>query len=377
MKAVNIVGIESSPKIKSLELENFTCFGQAALKFSDGINVFIGENGTGKTHILKILYAFLQSYESMQKRRESSYNLKLAFDLILQDFFRPDHKAKLIRKSGGAKAARISILVGNKKNDFELTGETNWNGFSNEFTEIQTCPSLFIPAIEMLTLYEGFTAAYENRQSAFDLTYYLLAKALDPLPIRGPKIAEMVPLLESLRKAGQMEIIKENGKFYVKSSSFDGFGYDCGIPDQKLEAALVAEGLQKIAMLIYLIKNGSLTRNSILFWDEPEAQLNPRLIAVIVDFIITLAKYGVQVFVASHDYFLSHGLSLEAEYRNRPQHVAQLPDMKFFCISKGESGPIIEEGKTLVEIENNPISGEFAEFYNTELRLLASSTGPS
>ena len=44
-------------KIRRLELENFTCFTKAEMNFSSGINVFIGENGTGKTHVLKALYA--------------------------------------------------------------------------------------------------------------------------------------------------------------------------------------------------------------------------------------------------------------------------------------------------------------------------------
>jgi predicted ATP-dependent endonuclease of OLD family len=42
-------------KISRLELENFTCFAKAEMDFSSGINVFIGENGTGKTHILKAM----------------------------------------------------------------------------------------------------------------------------------------------------------------------------------------------------------------------------------------------------------------------------------------------------------------------------------
>ena len=44
-------------KIRGLKLENFTCFAKAEMDFSSGINVFIGENGTGKTHVLKVLYA--------------------------------------------------------------------------------------------------------------------------------------------------------------------------------------------------------------------------------------------------------------------------------------------------------------------------------
>ncbi|HHY21028.1 MAG TPA: AAA family ATPase, partial [Bacilli bacterium] len=40
-----------------ISFKNFTAFDSLDIKFSPGINVFIGENGTGKTHILKVLYS--------------------------------------------------------------------------------------------------------------------------------------------------------------------------------------------------------------------------------------------------------------------------------------------------------------------------------
>ena len=44
-------------KIIQLKLENFTVFDKVDMKFNSGINIFVGENGTGKTHILKVLYS--------------------------------------------------------------------------------------------------------------------------------------------------------------------------------------------------------------------------------------------------------------------------------------------------------------------------------
>ena len=58
----------------------------------------------------------------------------------------------------------------------------------------------------------------------------------------------------------------EGGKFYVYSS------------DGTIEAHLLSEGERKIASLVRLIVNGSLTSNDLLFGDEPEANLNPRLV---------------------------------------------------------------------------------------------------
>ena len=43
--------------IQKIILENFTVFKNAELDFCNGVNVLIGENGTGKTHLLKWLYA--------------------------------------------------------------------------------------------------------------------------------------------------------------------------------------------------------------------------------------------------------------------------------------------------------------------------------
>ncbi|WP_368274919.1 AAA family ATPase, partial [Enterocloster lavalensis] len=42
--------------IKKIELENFTVFDKMDIQFTEGINVLIGENGVGKTHVMKLLY---------------------------------------------------------------------------------------------------------------------------------------------------------------------------------------------------------------------------------------------------------------------------------------------------------------------------------
>ena len=73
----------------------------------------------------------------------------------------------------------------------------------------------------------------------------------------------------------------------------------------KLEFNLVAEGLRKIALLWQLIKNGTLEKGAVLFWDEPEANINPKFIPELVKILLMLQEDGVQVFVSTHDYFLA------------------------------------------------------------------------
>jgi len=59
-------------KIKSVSIKNFTVFDDFELNSSSGINVIIGGNGTGKTHLLKGLYAVCESvnYENKSKSNE-------------------------------------------------------------------------------------------------------------------------------------------------------------------------------------------------------------------------------------------------------------------------------------------------------------------
>ena len=45
----------------------------------------------------------------------------------------------------------------------------------------------------------------------------------------------------------------------------------------EIEFTLLAEGLRKLGLLWLLIRNGSLRPGAVLFWDEPETNLNPKL----------------------------------------------------------------------------------------------------
>ena len=40
-----------------VNLKRFTAFSDLSLDLSRGINVFVGANGTGKTHLMKVCYA--------------------------------------------------------------------------------------------------------------------------------------------------------------------------------------------------------------------------------------------------------------------------------------------------------------------------------
>ena len=43
--------------LTKMEAENFTVFEKISIPFCRGLNVLVGENGVGKTHVMKIAYA--------------------------------------------------------------------------------------------------------------------------------------------------------------------------------------------------------------------------------------------------------------------------------------------------------------------------------
>ena len=45
--------------LKSLDIKNLTVFAEANLEFSPQLNVIVGENAVGKSHLLKVPYAVL------------------------------------------------------------------------------------------------------------------------------------------------------------------------------------------------------------------------------------------------------------------------------------------------------------------------------
>lgn len=85
--------------IKSISLKGFTGFTDNSFTFSNGINIFIGKNGTGKTHVLKCLASVLQARNEFQQKQTNS---KEQFEYILAEniihYFKPDFIGNLVKR---------------------------------------------------------------------------------------------------------------------------------------------------------------------------------------------------------------------------------------------------------------------------------------
>ena len=364
---------QSVGKIQRLTLRKFTAFEEAVFDFCPGINVLIGTNSTGKTLTLKLMYAMLKAARSLGERTTVLGDVADILLAKLQGVFQLQQLTDLFRIQDGERHDKFEARLEYADTAFDLTLERTLNEQGAPITKmtptlqflesLSRAPSpLYLPSQEILSINRGFLALYQHRELPYDETFYDLSLALNAVPLRKEKLKEMLPILSFLRdllggkngKTHETLITQENDQFYFN------------LPEGRFETHLVAEGYRKIATLLYLLENGGLTSESILLWDEPEANLNPKIIVHIVDVLKKLAMMGMQIFVTTHDYLLSHELSLSHEYQANAR-----PDMAFFSFSKPDPhrGVMVESGATLADIAENPILEEFAAHYDREAEL--------
>lgn len=328
--------------LESLRLKDFTAFRRADFEFAPGINVIVGENGTGKTHILKAAYSLL--YVSNRGVRDSgSYNptkahLQSAVARKLVAVFKPDELGRLARRNRqGRPRCEVECRFSPSKHSLEFSFDTA----SKSEVVVDKTPSawldklpVYLPTRELLTIYPGFVSVYETTHLEFDETWRDTCILLGVPLAKGPREQQIRELLIPLEQAmgGKVELT-DAGRFYLN------------VDDVRMEMHLVAEGLRKLAMIACLIATGSLVDKGYLFWDEPEANLNPRIIKLTARTILHLCQNGIQVFIASHSLFLLREIDilLQADEFEGVSH-------RFFGLHRGAKGVKVEQGDSVDDI---------------------------
>lgn len=101
--------------IKRIELENVTVFDKIDIEFTDGINIFVGENGVGKTHVMKLLYSACQAV-----KHDVSFSQKTV------RVFRPDGSSiqRLVARKNKGGTASVKIISDTSNISMKFTTRT-------------------------------------------------------------------------------------------------------------------------------------------------------------------------------------------------------------------------------------------------------------
>jgi len=319
--------------------EPFISYGNSfEAEFINGINIFVGANGTGKSTLLKCIYAACEF---------SNENIDMHKAKRFQDYFSSSKKpiSEPGLNQGSDNWGLVEVFSG--ENEFlcrtfasGALALDRWRGLDIK--------SVLIPSMEMLSHSDGLIAMASKYGIPFDQTQIdILVNAqlwgTNEISDRNKK------LLDRIGTVIDGEVVFENDTFYVQKNN--GF---------KVEFSLEAEGFKKLGLLWRLIRHGHLESGSVLLWDEPDASMNPELMPLLADILYTLKDDGVQIFLATHSYMLAKHLDI----RQRDDQ-----DVLFISLSKNATGEIeAYQSHRYAELAHNPIETAEENLYNAIVR---------
>jgi ABC-type ATPase involved in cell division len=361
--------------ITRVELKDFLVFkGVFVADFCPGVNVLVGQNSTGKTTLLKVMYRLCN--ERTEKLSEYFFNIGNTTGFNGNEF----ESAKVIFDAGNDCAVIHSSRISENPLSGELFQDGTWipikfGEYFGKNYPIMSLPeeekgrdelylasqpiktsAVFVPTAEMLSHSKGLLEMLAKyREIPFDKTQ------VDILVNAGlPEIKETSGLgkkiTEDISDIIDGDVEYDNGVFYVVKKS-----------GKQREFSSEASGYRKFGLLWKLLRNGLLEPGSILFWDHPEVSINPALMPNLVDALLELQRGGVQIFVATHSDLLANEFSISRKDSDA---------LKFFSLYRNASGGIEADTDTRYDLlVPNSLIQTTVEQYEREIKKGLVSNG--
>ena len=199
----------------------------------------------------------------------------------------------------------------------------------------------------MLANAPGFLSLYAAREVHFEEVYQDILLRANLPALREPVDDAHKQMLCSLENVigGKVKVVGE--EFFLSNEQGD------------LEFTLLAEGWRKLGLLWLLIQNGTLQNGSVLFWDEPETNLNPKMFKTVMNVLLELQRAGVQIFFATHDYVMLKELDLQ---------MTEEDQVAFHSLYRDETGEIAcHSTSRYLGIHPNAIDEAFDDLYDRQI----------
>lgn len=336
--------------IESISLQNYGNHKSIDWDSLGSINLIIGTNGQGKSFILKAIYTAMKTIEASGRGQNNKTAAEILADKLYWTF-----QAKTLGdlvKKGTAGSLSFQMCFDGKNFSYGF-GESTTKVISNVINECGSRESntVFIPEKEVLSICSIIKKSREQDSVfGFDDTYLDLVRAISIPTQKGNNYQNFVQGRQRLRNliGGTVEY----------DAPRDTWTYLKGKGRTKIAIGATAEGIKKIAILDQLLGNRYLNDHSVVIFDEPESGLHPAAVSELMDIILLLAETGVQIFIASHSYFV-----LKKAYL-----LAQQKDMSIPIISlDGDSAEDIHYDNLQNGLPENAIMQESIRLYEEEI----------
>lgn len=135
--------------------------------------------------------------------------------------------------------------------------------------------------------------------------------------------------------------------------------------DDEYSANDMAEGFRKAGMLLRLLETTAIQPgiSGPVFWDEPETNMNPKLMKLLVEILLELSRNGQQIILATHDYVLLKWFDLLMD-KGKGDHV------RFHALYRdGDSGDVkLDSTDDYKSITPNAIADTFNDLTIAQVR---------
>lgn len=334
--------------LQSIHVQNFGVISQLDYEKLGSINLIIGPNQSGKTTLVKGLYATIRAIEQYKRGKENKLPNQILSDKLYWTF-QTDSLGNLVRKGSSS----LSFSIGSSNHEefsFTLSSSATKlvTNFQNSFAPTDA-NSVFIPAKEILSLRDIIVDSRTRyKEFGFEDPYLDLALAIRPTT-KGRNYKEFSDVRKTLKKLlkGELTYIKEKKEWQFVDNA-----------KRVYEVSLTSEGVKKLSILSALLGNRYLSDKSIIIIDEVEANLHPSMISQFMEMLAILAKAGIQFFITSHSYFVIKKLYI----------IAHQQEMDIPVLSFDQNGACtISNLKD--EMPKNAIIDESVKIYREEVAL--------
>jgi len=356
----------------NLNLKNFAKIKNSDFDIKD-ITVFAGKPGTGKSYIMKFLYAYTEVINSLQN---GSYKMHYA----LMDSDELDQSMLSVLKSGvmtkkivnideinihieNSDYIKASVLLNNIKIDKDNAEAGMLLVFQNILNKLaikQKKSLLYSEEEKFYLIFRNILTSifgdinqindtFQYKSKELELSYKenkLTINKLDILNTKSTSIFVETPLILEFEKFLPTERFKvpyhidsllqelNKNNYSFTSEETDNFihnfmdstkniisgniskgtqGFSFESSDGKTYNIINASsGTKSIGLLQYLVKNRVIKKGSTLFWEEPEVHLHPTWQPKMIDLFIELMKAGVKIVFSTHSPFMADYLNAKA-----------------------------------------------------------------
>lgn len=324
--------------------KNFAKLKDTAVEFND-ITVLAGKPGTGKSYVMKMMYAmgaatdrhrdaieiYSKNYEPLIKQMKDFSNLSETEQSDLTKMFQKVKRAKEELDSlGNPLEENQNKIIQNVYKNTINSIFTNMSQISNNFEIMYNNVNLkYIDNI--LKVNKNSNYKKESTNLIFVETPLILEfhKHMDRREAKTPyHIESLLNILDedySFTDEEQDELIKSfsqkantiiSGDLKNKNGSFVYSRNN----DKDYNIFNASSGIKSIGLLQYLVTNKAIKRGSVLFWEEPEVHLHPEWQLRMVELFVELMNAGVKIVFSTHSPYMAdylNAISQKNNYRDR------------------------------------------------------------